>query len=40
MAVEEETLAKYMYLTDSEFAGGGPFTFDNPLQRIFSVHDH
>jgi len=33
MAVEEESLAKYMYLTDSEFAGGGPFTFDSPLQR-------
>lgn len=33
MAVQEETLAKYMYLTDSEFAGGGPYVFDNPTQR-------
>lgn len=33
MAVQEETLAKYMYLTDSEFAGGAPFVFDNPEQR-------
>ncbi|NQU68284.1 MAG: hypothetical protein HQ510_10110 [Candidatus Marinimicrobia bacterium] len=33
MTLGEESLAKYMYLTKDEKAGGAPFTFDGPGDR-------
>ncbi|MFQ6611282.1 MAG: hypothetical protein ACE5D7_10875, partial [Fidelibacterota bacterium] len=33
IAFKEESLAKYMYLTDDEKAGGAPYTFNSPGNR-------
>ena len=31
--IEAYSFPRYMYLTQDEFAGGGPFVFDNPSLR-------